>query len=138
MLVITVARKPLEGTVASNALKWGCGGINVGASRIGTSLDVPASPKKMVASTHTVSLPGLGGTSGFDPNIGRWPANLILCTDSAKGVDDQSGILHARGNVNPTKGSTSGMFWGDGRESLGVIDPGDAGAASRFFKVVGR
>jgi hypothetical protein len=35
MLVITVTRKPLEGTVASNSLKWGCGGINIDASRIG-------------------------------------------------------------------------------------------------------
>lgn len=32
---IVVARKPLSGTVAANVLKYGCGGINVNACRIG-------------------------------------------------------------------------------------------------------
>jgi site-specific DNA-methyltransferase (adenine-specific) len=31
---ITVARKPLVGTVADNVLKWGTGGVNVDASRV--------------------------------------------------------------------------------------------------------
>jgi SAM-dependent methyltransferase len=33
---IVVARKPIEGTVANNVLKWGTGGLNIDGSRIGT------------------------------------------------------------------------------------------------------
>lgn len=32
-------RKPLDGTVAQNILKWGVGGLNIGACRIGTGAD---------------------------------------------------------------------------------------------------
>lgn len=32
---ITMARKPLDGTVAANVLTWGTGGVNVDASRVG-------------------------------------------------------------------------------------------------------
>jgi DNA modification methylase len=32
----TVARKPIEGTVAGNVLKWGTGGINVDGCRVGS------------------------------------------------------------------------------------------------------
>jgi hypothetical protein len=32
---IVVARKPIEGTVANNVLKWGTGGLNIDGSRIG-------------------------------------------------------------------------------------------------------
>jgi len=74
---ITVARKPLIGTVAENVLAHGTGAINVDGCRIGTTKDVPFSPKKVPASLHTVSMPGNTGTSGWDANIGRWPANLI-------------------------------------------------------------
>jgi site-specific DNA-methyltransferase (adenine-specific) len=33
--MIVVARKPLDGTVAHNILKWGTGGLNIDASRVG-------------------------------------------------------------------------------------------------------
>ena len=36
-MIITILRKPLEGTVADNALKHGCGAINIDATRISTS-----------------------------------------------------------------------------------------------------
>lgn len=47
-ITVTVARKPVVGTVAANALKWGTGGLNIDQSRIGCG-----------------------------PN-GRWPANVII------------------------------------------------------------
>lgn len=76
---IVLARKPLsEKTVAANVLRWGTGAINVDGCRVGTTKDVPASPKTVPASTYTVSMPGKDGTSGFNPNIGRWPANVVL------------------------------------------------------------
>jgi hypothetical protein len=71
---ITVARKPLCGTVAANVLAWGTGAINVDGGRVGT---------------ETVGWNGLGETprnaymEGWSPDgiarptIGRFPANLI-------------------------------------------------------------
>ena len=39
MELITLCRKPLsEPTIAANVLKWGCGGLNIGKTRIGDEL----------------------------------------------------------------------------------------------------
>jgi hypothetical protein len=40
---ITVARKPLQSTVAANVLEHGTGAINIEGCRVGTTKDVPAS-----------------------------------------------------------------------------------------------
>jgi DNA modification methylase len=89
---ITVARKPLTGTVAENVLQWGTGGINIDGCRVATDDVLPKMSGKAI----------LGGSSdGWDrpwkndPNglvrrqaaadaaiekantLGRWPANLI-------------------------------------------------------------
>lgn len=77
MQLIAMARKPLDGTVAENMLKWGTGGLNIDGCRIG------GKPWKAHKAT------GLGSvkffTEGDTPlidkvphNLGRWPANLIL------------------------------------------------------------
>lgn len=50
---ITVARKPLKGTVAANVLEWGTGAINIDGCRVE------------------------GGESDGITTSGRWPANLI-------------------------------------------------------------
>lgn len=92
MIVVTVARRPLAGSVASNVLEHGTGPINVDACRIGTSEDVPA-----VHAVRRSDYPqsydrtpdgeagwgrSRGGLAGdevhWEPRGGRWPANLIL------------------------------------------------------------
>ncbi len=70
---IVLARKPIEGTVADNVLKYGCGGLNIDESKIGT---------------EPVQINELEQWSGFGQkkrpaykpkqSHGRWPANLIL------------------------------------------------------------
>jgi site-specific DNA-methyltransferase (adenine-specific) len=77
---ITVARKPFKQTVAANVLEHGTGALNVDGGRVGTSKNVPASvSKKAPANCYGVyaesgETPGVGG---HNPNLGRWPANLI-------------------------------------------------------------
>ena len=78
---ITVARKPLVGTVAANVLEHGTGALNVDGCRVGTSKNVPASVSKKAHANCYMGgwneygeIPGVGG---HDPNLGRWPANLI-------------------------------------------------------------
>lgn len=75
---IIVARNPFKGPVVANVLKHGTGAININGCRIGKSKNIPSS-------THAVSHPRCHGKwperrladSGFNPNVGRWPANLI-------------------------------------------------------------
>jgi site-specific DNA-methyltransferase (adenine-specific) len=85
-----VARKPLDGTVAANVFAHGTGALNVDGCRIGENKRVPGSPKTADASKHTVSLPGYAGGSGHDPNVGRWPANIVFDEDAARELDEQS------------------------------------------------
>jgi site-specific DNA-methyltransferase (adenine-specific) len=135
---ICLARKPLEGTVAANVLAHGCGGLNVAACRLEGGKKVPASP----SGRRKLYSAGLGdnrqGTSGFNPDIGRWPANVVLDFDVAIMLDAQSGELtsgtksprHRRNAPRLGHGKTYGNDPGAGypREW-----PGDSGGASRFF-----
>lgn len=72
---LTLARKPLIGTVAENDLIWGTGGLNIDGCRVGNEL-VEAGRKGRTECVSNAFGRGLqGGGGGF--NIGRWPANLI-------------------------------------------------------------
>jgi hypothetical protein len=78
MRVIHVLRKPLsEGTVASNTLKHGVGGLNIDASRI--AHDEPITVKKaQVGGNRIYNQSGrYEATTELKPS-GRWPANVIL------------------------------------------------------------
>jgi hypothetical protein len=70
---IYMLRKPLEGTVASCALKWGTGSLNIDATRVGPPTDTTRNNGPTM---------GYGGCtenySGGVTNQGRWPANVIL------------------------------------------------------------
>jgi site-specific DNA-methyltransferase (adenine-specific) len=83
---IVVARKPLIGTVAANVLKWGTGGLNIDASRIGT--------EQVTINTFDNGAKPFGGAVG-EPftsrhSVGRWPANIILDPYTAELLDEQS------------------------------------------------
>jgi DNA modification methylase len=82
---IVVARKPIDRrSVTSNVLAHGTGAINIDASRIGVSKDVPASPSRGQNGTSLAgSVDGslrleTGKEDGHNPNVGRWPANILL------------------------------------------------------------
>ena len=81
-----VLRKPLEGTVAANVLKWGTGAVNVDGCRF-----KPGDP--MWPGPQVAAKKGWKGDAGFTgshrggtglskdgdarPTDGRWPANLV-------------------------------------------------------------
>lgn len=80
LLTITVARKPLEGTVAHNTTVHGTGGINIDACRISGAGEYsrPAtegSPKGVVAYSLIATK---AQSERHSHELGRWPANLIL------------------------------------------------------------
>lgn len=131
---ITVARKPLIGTVAENVLQYGTGAINVDGGRVGTD-DVILFNRKPEGLT----------ISGWKENNrnpyqqssqGRWPANLIH-----DGSDEVVGLFPDTGNSSGGKGAASdlidnpsvyGAFSGANKgASAGGF--GGAGSAARFF-----
>jgi hypothetical protein len=81
---ITVARKPLIGTVAENVLTWGTGGVNVDGCRIesgGTHGSARSAGQGAGYEAHNTPGrkygDGLGGIVSPPHSLGRWPANLI-------------------------------------------------------------
>ena len=76
---ICLARKPLsEKTVAANVLRWGCGGLNIDASRIGTEERINARQPIYHGNTGTFSAQGEIPTRVDKTVTGRFPANVIL------------------------------------------------------------
>jgi site-specific DNA-methyltransferase (adenine-specific) len=69
-----------EKNVASNVLKWGTGGINIDASRIGRAendVSVAGSRTATFGTQETIS--GGDGSGGWEQNSGgRFPSNLIF------------------------------------------------------------
>ncbi|HBP5075806.1 TPA: site-specific DNA-methyltransferase [Pseudomonas aeruginosa] len=131
---ITVARKPLVGTVAANVLAHGTGALNIDGCRI------PSEP--MPPNTGAGGLPrrredeqrGPGAVS--QPHAGgRWPANLIH--DGSEEVvvlfpaDAGAAAPVHRRNGDKFRNSY-GAFRGDIDEGGSTLQ-GDAGSAARFF-----
>jgi site-specific DNA-methyltransferase (adenine-specific) len=89
---VVVARKPLEGTVAANVLKYGTGAMNIDASRVPTSDRLggghSSSGQQMSDGWHR---PWMDDPEAVEANaarsraavekaeaLGRWPANILL------------------------------------------------------------
>lgn len=83
---ITVARKPLIGTVAENVLAHGTGGINVDGCRVEGEKN-----RRMCGTTHKSGETSivLGARQETHVSAGRWPANLIH--DGSEEVTDLLG-----------------------------------------------
>jgi site-specific DNA-methyltransferase (adenine-specific) len=89
---IIVARKPLDGTVAKNCLKWGVGGINIDECRVGTEkvgggtmpdLSYVGQEQKKNGNGHIMSFGQVSNAPRIEceEHIGRFPANTILTYD---------------------------------------------------------
>lgn len=128
---ITVARKPLAGTVAANVLAHGTGALNIDGGRI------PGEPWAAHAATGLSSVKFLGGSDApviEQPHgAGRWPANLIH-----DGSEEALALFPAKaGAAAPVKGTeasraSDGNITGERQRVAGAFH-GDAGSAARFF-----
>ncbi len=138
---IIVARKPLAGTVAQNVLAYGTGAINIDGCRVGTTKRVPSSLSKTENSVYGKGLGGYcqdGSESGHNPNIGRWPANVLH-----DGSDEVEAAFAAFGEkasgTGAVKRATGAGYapnaLGRGSRPPGTpnVEYGDSGSASRFF-----
>ena len=123
-MIITLLRKPLEGTVAENTLKHGCGALNIDASR------VEGDPWKWGTQTD-IKGGGFGSKRPSDGNIlrknveggfnGRWPANFILI--HLEGCELR-GTKKVKSNGHWTQKANIGKFY-EGGWSHQEIDEGN-------------
>ena len=86
---IVVAMKPLDGTFAQNALKFGVAGLNIDLARI-QSNETLARPFNEANNKTYGKYQQFGNPT--EPK-GRWPANLLLDQEAGAMLDAQSGIL---------------------------------------------
>jgi site-specific DNA-methyltransferase (adenine-specific) len=145
---ITVARKPLEGTVADNVLRYGTGGINVDGCRVPPS-------DKLGGGAEKETTPEQKGDEGWTrpwvrdadarsahaervqanvrraEALGRWPANLIHdgSDEVVAGFPDSNGSGKSR-KLN--RGSRKKKGWGMS-DAPGKLRDAGAGSAARFF-----
>jgi DNA modification methylase len=145
---MVLARKPFKGTVASNVLEYGTGGINIDGCRVGNELmtqthriDFSKGTKKGSKSFYEDSWHN-GQYIETQPQTGRFPANIIFDEEAGKILDEQSGVSKGSGKPTITKAGLGGGILGqyDGRKTMPtakdiemVRNIGDTGGASRFF-----
>lgn len=146
MRAITIARKPLLGSVTQNVIEHGCSALNVDGCRIGYAGAVDQMSAKP-GGRATGKAGALAGKTQqpdrprkdfqADNTKGRWPANVILqgCVVVAN-LDAQGEAMgiHSAGSAREAirQAGKRGLFPmdGDGHRF------GDSGGASRFFKQV--
>ena len=79
MRVITVARKPLLGSVAATVMRHGTGGLNIDGCRVAGNSAYRDQHKLQSPNTSPTSFCVATGYRMFQPAPeGRWPANFIL------------------------------------------------------------
>jgi len=141
---IILARKPLEGTVAANVQRWGCGALAIDASRVEPSGPPSGWSSSGSKASANLSMSGANYARDAKPDspLGRWPANVIFDREAAAILDAQSGNRPSTltGRADPTKSHAhpadptkrrGSMF---GNESAQASVYADSGGASRFFK----
>jgi hypothetical protein len=126
-MIITLLRKPLEGTVAENALQHGCGAINIDATRVegepwkwGTQTDLKGGGfgTKRPSEGNTLRKNVEGGFNG------RWPANFILTH-----LDG----CELRGTKNIKQGESSSAVGGSDRK-VGLYKDGLKKEAENLYR----
>lgn len=130
---IIVAVKPLRGTIAETALRYGTGGMNADGCRIprGDAGVVTGinSAKPSTDLVYGKYASREGQPIVIDPR-GGFPANVILSEEAATELDAQSGM---RSSGQPREDRGTGGIWAPGNGVPCGPQYGDTGGASRFF-----
>jgi len=127
---IILAMKPIDGTFAQNAEKWGVAGLNIDESRIETNGETP----KGSGQRKQNDVFKLGGY-GNDGNVtikGRWPANIILDEEAAEQLDQMTGVLKSGAHKPLMKPKTNEVYGKYAHANINEFQA-NSGGASRFF-----
>lgn len=127
-------RKPLEGTVVDNVLKYGTGALNIDGCRLGDGTDVASAAGTRRSGGIMGASSPLGGWRPT-PGVGRWPAHLSLDEEAAAMLDAQSGDVGAAAPVRGNEPSASTANAYNKRKRVKGAFHADRGGASRFFYV---
>jgi DNA modification methylase len=130
---ICLARKPVEGTVANNVLKWGTGGLNIDGCRVGTdNLEYRTTSYKEAGTGEFSGQNQTNHTTGHKVVSGRFPANVIH--------DGSEEVLQHFPESNGQQGDVSGLEPSTpvlnvyGKYDRHVFPArNDNGSAARFF-----
>lgn len=136
---ITVARKPLTGTVAANVQEWGTGGLNINGCRVEmTAEDAEKSANNWKPEGYKLKNSiyefGTKQVKTEQPK-GRWPANLIH--DGSQMVMDL--FPQSKGQQGDVRGTEPSRTGGEGTNCYGeygripAAARNDSGSAARFF-----
>ncbi len=131
MMLVTLARKPLDGAVAGNVLRWGTGGLNVDGSKVSSNGESLARPfgSGGISAAQLNKIPR--GTVTGEGLTGRWPANLThdntpnivaMFPDAKGGCGNGNAKTGEPGSVTPLRRGK-------------LIPRNDSGSAARFFYV---
>jgi len=129
---ITMARKPLAGTVAANVQEHGTGALNVDGCRVVAGDGYTENAVTQGINTARTSYDPRQVRRTFEPSAsGRWPANLIH-----DGSDEVVGLFPQTAGAIGMKGKTGhsnsiySNFPHQEERSPGIAD---SGSAARFF-----
>ena len=132
---IIVARKPLDGTVAKNCLKWSVGGINIDECRVGNeTISIHNAPKGTFAGGEY----GRGSdTSSYRDSTGRFPANTILTYDETDFDEVCGGFPNTKNSKRSPKNNKDTEYTNTYTPPKAIYTEnntyGDSGSASRYF-----
>lgn len=132
-MLITLARKPLTGSVAANALQHGCGALNIDATRIGTIDTLSIGSNNRSNGTVNYGMANDKDAQGQHA-AGRWPANIL--------IDPTPAVLahfpEVKGQVGMAKTVGGHRFMAGDLTTVQKFDHGttDTGSAARFFKQI--
>lgn len=127
---IILARKPTEGTIAENVLRYSTGGINIDECRIVVNrnnereYDKEAKSGITGTASENISFTSYHARNDNWLNNGRWPANVILDEEAGEMLDEQSGASRffycakaSKAERNAGLGSLSSQNVNDGRKT---------------------
>jgi DNA modification methylase len=127
---VVLARRPLEeATIAENVLRWGCGGLNIDATRISTTESTER--PNGIGMFHAYIKENVGGGSAN----GRFPSNLIhdgspaVLAEFAKAGERKVGFFNGHRNKPKTK-NDFGIFK---LQDEAPSHEASTGSAARFF-----
>jgi site-specific DNA-methyltransferase (adenine-specific) len=125
---ITMARKPLTGTVAANVLEHGTGALNVDGCRV----EGPPSglkPYTRAVEQRESQAANHRAVTFTDHTAGRWPANLIHDgSDEVVGLFPETMPSSSRPRINKAS-----MGYGGSDAEFTTGGHNDSGSAARFF-----
>lgn len=132
---VILAMKPLDGTFAENAQRWGVAGLWIDGGRIEGQKRHPGDYHDggTVGGGRTAGQYGGSDRSAFDASKGRWPANVALDEAAAEMLDGQSGVTKSVGGRIGNAGGGNVKNLPTGKHLAGDPGFGDSGGASRFF-----